>query len=163
MEGSTKAIASYSVHKPNQGNNPGSRTGIVTRLHCHQIHFPANVYNIHRSKMTPFSKDDRKKRKGRFRLSNPFGSKNHRVDNVPTESDQMNDSTLNVQPSDSAYGGSEPAGSTLTSSTHQVPTITESQAAAQNAPIKTQTEPSTGRTITTTTVRKLDFKIGKLR
>lgn len=105
--------------------------------------------------MSPAAVDNTKEKKSKFRLSNPFGSKTHKEDVIQEEQRPTDNnataSNLNVPSGDSAYGGSEPTNITPGSSTAQVPTVTEAQAAAQDAPIKTQTDRATGRTITTTT------------
>jgi len=100
--------------------------------------------------MAPSSNESLKEKKSKFRLSNPFKTSKDAKAAGTTEENEVSGtaSTLNALPGDSAYGSAE---ATPGSSVGQVPTVTEAQAAAQNAPMKTHTDGATGRTITTTT------------
>ena len=106
---------------------------------------------LHDCTMAPSSNENLKEKKSKFRLSNPFKAPKDAKLATPAEQNGPTDgrvSNLNVPAVDSTYGSAE---ATPGSSTGQVPTMTEAQAAAQNAPMKTHTDGATGRTITTTT------------
>ena len=97
--------------------------------------------------MAPKADENTKDKKGKWRLSNLLHPKDSEQRTSPdTEAnDQPVNSTAETINSDSAYGSSGP------NSTTGVPTISDSQAKAQDAEIRTSTDESTGKTITTTT------------
>jgi hypothetical protein len=90
--------------------------------------------------MVPKTEDNNKEKKGKWRLSNLL----HPKDNERTSPEPPANNTQETLNTDSAYG-SQPNSST------GIPTISDSQANAQGADIKTSTDEATGKTITTTT------------
>lgn len=120
--------------------------------------------------MPSASNENMKEKKSKFRLSNPFSSKPSKEepitqDHGPENKNNANNttiSTLNAPSGDSAYGSSEAMNTTPGSGAGQVPTVTEAQAQAQDAPMKTQTDRATGRTITTTTTTTSELLVSNL-
>ena len=102
--------------------------------------------------MASKAEEPTKERKGKWRLSSLLHSKDNdqqQVQPAPVAAPPDNppaESSLAPTPADSAYGGS-----IRDSSSTGIPTISDSQAKAQDAELKTRKDENTGRTITTTT------------
>jgi hypothetical protein len=94
--------------------------------------------------MGPASNENLKEKenKKKWRLSNLL-SPGHKESNVALQPD------MEPSSNDSAYGGSEL--NSTANSAQNVPTISNAEASAQGAPVKTETDQATGRIITTTT------------